>query len=155
MKYMKLYEEYNINLNDIKFSYRDAIGRYKIPSEGKSIYCIYKYKGIDLEVAHVKYFIFKEMPLTNEFRGIYNSEIYLEYIETDEEYRRNGLANMLLKELIRIAKKDGIDIISLKYDMFNKDPEWLKHQYEKVGFKLLSGNKMVLILKEKDNLPIV
>lgn len=138
MKYLKTFEGYRINLDDVTFGEKDAVGHYKIPSYGKVIYCLYK----GMEIANIKYYVFTETPYTKEFRGYCETEIYIDYIETDEDYQRNGIAKILINKLIEKAKELRIDVITLKYDMFSKDPEWLKGYYEKLGFKILNGNKM-------------
>jgi len=151
MKYLRTFEGFTVDLNDIKISEMDAVGRYKEPSVGKTMYCMYN--GSD--VAHVTYHIFKDLLHTRELRGIFDSELYIEFIKTETDYIKNGIAGMLLNKLIETAKAQNIDVITLRYEMWTLgDPEWLKKYYEKFGFKLLVANKMYLPLKEKSNLPI-
>lgn len=143
MKYLKTFEGYKVHLNELTFAEKDAVGNYKLPSYGKVMYCLYK--GMD--IASVKYYVFTELPYTKEFRGKYNTEIYIDYLETADEYQRNGIAESLIKKLIQKGKELNIDVLSLKYDMFVENPEWLKKYYEKLGFTLLNGNNMYLLLK--------
>jgi GNAT superfamily N-acetyltransferase len=143
MKWLYTFEGFKISLQDTKIVERDKIGKYKIPSYGKVLYCIYN----RMEIAQLEYSVFTQIPYTKEFIDKYNTEIYINYLETDEEYQNNGIANLLLNHLIEKAKSMNIDVITLKYDLFVTNPEWLKKQYEKVGFKILHGNKMFLALK--------
>lgn len=144
MKWLITFESFKINLQDINIIERDKVGKYKIPSYDKVLICKYN----NLEIARLEYTVFTKIPFTKEFIDKYNTEIYISYLETDEDYQKNGLANLLLKTLIEKSKSMNIDVITLKYDLFVENPEWLIKQYEKVGFKILRGNKMYLEIKK-------
>ena len=113
MRYLKYFEgRYTtIDLSKIVLKTSPYIGSFKYESSiGRAIYAIYD----KLTIGHLIYYYFDKEPHTEELKGLFNNEIYINYVETQEAFRENGLANLMLKEMIRQAKDLNVDAITLK-----------------------------------------
>ena len=74
--------------------------------------------------------------LPNNLRG----ELYIDYIEVDEEYRNRGIAQQLIKRAIEDAKTRGMNVVTLKRDTGmgcnygSEEDKYLEYIYTKLGF---------------------
>ena len=154
MRYLRRFnEKIEINLNDISLVEVDAIGKFKHSTGGKVLKCFYDNKVI----SYIEYYIFQGTTRTKELSKLFDSEVYISFVKTEDDYKRNGIANLLIKEVINISKKIGVEVITLKIDI--KDYDFLKRQYERIGFVLFddymdnsdfweNSNKMILVLNK-------
>jgi ribosomal protein S18 acetylase RimI-like enzyme len=65
------------------------------------------------KVAYAKYQFDLESSLSDNLSK-YKSELYLEMVEVDEDFRNKGIAKKLLKKLISIAENLKVEVVSLR-----------------------------------------
>ncbi len=59
--------------------------------------------------------------------------LFIDSLQVEEEYRRQGVATELLKKVVEVARKQGLDGIHMLADAREGFP---KNWYEKLGFEL-------------------
>ena len=69
----------------------------------------------------------------------------IDSVWTDEKYRHQGYGNKLMKKVIELARKEGVDAIEL---VVNKDNAPAKKLYESVGMELTNKDCYRLILNK-------
>jgi ribosomal protein S18 acetylase RimI-like enzyme len=111
------------------------------------------------KVAYAKYQFDLESSLSDNLSK-YKSELYLEMVEVDEDFRNKGIAKKLLKKLISIAENLKVEVVSLRRESglgcdYGSDYDnYLKGIYESLGFVEFDEENcaMKLVLKNKHDI---
>lgn len=88
------------------------------------------------------------------FRERYGSFVYIDRIVVAEEYRRQGIADLMYDEVTSFAVKNGYQFVTCEVDSIPPNPGSLrfheKHQFREVGKQwLYNGQKQVSLLAKK------
>lgn len=120
------------NVQDLEISTKE----YFLSNINKSLIC---YGVIDNDeiISIISLCLFNRIPYQENLIG---KEGYILNVFTSPEFRRQGLAKLLLQEIIKYAKNNNIKRLWLN------SSEYGKHLYSSLGF-ICKYNEMELILK--------
>lgn len=94
----------------------------------------------ELENPNSTYIVIKSNDEILGFAGIWKAydDVHITNIVTRKDIRNQGIGSKLLEELINIAKKTGLETLTLEV---NENNHSAIHLYEKFGFKVLGIRK--------------
>lgn len=103
----------------------------------------------DTEIFTMDFYIRRANDFMAEVRNISELKkrhIHLNYVTTSPEYRKNGITTFYIKKVIKLAKYNGIDLISLIVAPSGKKDNALNEEELKAFYEKFSTNEVKFIV---------